>query len=179
MVGSLRLTQVILAGLLAAGSLSAQTTGPDLLQETYRDWIVRCETPKAAEDAAAPSRRCEMVQELSQAESGQRVLTLVVQAVAEGGARLTLITPFGVRLSEGVAIDMGEERLLQLGFRTCLAQGCIASAALDRDAMDRLAGGTAASVRMTIDANGQPLAVETSLAGFDAAWARLTAVLAP
>lgn len=168
---------VVLAALLTPVGAVAQTTvAPDLLQETYRDWIVRCETPKSAEGAPAATRICEMAQELSQAEPKQRILTFALQAKPDGTADLTLITPFGLRLSDGIAIDLAAERLIQIGFRTCLPQGCIVSGALDAAMIERLSAGAVATVVMAADAGGQPLALEVSLDGFAAAWARLVAL---
>lgn len=169
----LRLTLAAL--LVAASGVWAQTaeTAPDHLQESYRDWVLRCQTPQATEGGATTGRICEIAQELTQSDTNQRVLTIALQALPDETARLTLVTPFGLRLSDGVAIDVAPGRLTQLAFRTCLPQGCIASGALDIEALERLSTGEKATVQMTGD-SGQPFALEVSLNGFAAAWSRLT-----
>ena len=85
---------VAFAAAAALGPLpaTAQTggDGPDLLVETYRDWVVRCAPVAPAQgvapaaDAQPPARLCEIAQELGQADSGQRVLQLAFQADGDG-----------------------------------------------------------------------------------------------
>ena len=131
----------------------------------------------SAEGASPAEPTCEMAQELSQAVAKQRVLTFAMQVKPDGTAELTMIRPFGLRLSDGIAIDLAATRLVQSGFRTCLPQGCIATGALDAAMIDRLSAGNPATVRMAADAGGQPLALEVSLNGFAAAWTRLVELL--
>ena len=176
MVVRVHIQAVVLGVLLAAGSVAAEI-GPDQVQETYRDWIVRCETPKSPEGELLAGPICEMAQELSKSEGNQRVLTVALQASPDGSSTLTLITPFGLRLSDGIAIDVASQRLIEAGFRTCLPQGCIATVALDGAMIEQLSAGTKANVLMTADAGGQPIALEVSLNGFAAAWARLVGLL--
>lgn len=162
-----------LAGILFTTSAAAQTAGdtPDLVQETYRDWVVRCETP-LREDGTSGEQVCEMAQELTQSDGGQLVLRVALQAMADGTAALTLITPFGLRLSEGMAIEIATERVAEIGFRTCLPQGCIATGVLDAAAIAPLEAGESAELIMTADA-GNTLSLSVSLNGFSGAWTRL------
>jgi len=168
---SRRLAAAVLAGLFCAAGANAQTPdGPDRVEETYRNWIVRCETPEA-QDGTPGARVCEMAQELGQQESGQRVIRMALQA-NEAGAALSIVTPFGLRLSEGVELALGPEPLAEIPFRTCLPQGCIATAELDEVTLDQLGTGETLDVRLTADA-GQTVALSLSLDGFAGAWARL------
>lgn len=168
-------TALGLVALLAApAGLSAQG-GADRVQETYRDWTLRCGTFEASE--GVQDRLCEIAQDLTEADSGQRVLSLALRSGADGSAALTMIAPFGLRLSEGIAIDIAEDRLAQIAFRTCLPAGCIASAELDPTALTRLSAASEAQVLMTGDA-GQALSLTVSLTGFAAAWDRLGALAA-
>jgi invasion protein IalB len=170
MVGRKSIPLALVGLLLAAPLAMAQT--PDVMQETYRDWVVRCQIVPAA-DGVSPTRLCEMAQELSQPETGQRVLTVALQSGPDEQAGLTLITPFGLRLSAGVAIDIDAVRLIQIAFRTCLPQGCVATEVLDKELIDRLTAGTIATAMITSDEGGPPIAIEVSLNGFAAAWTRL------
>jgi invasion protein IalB len=159
-----------LALALAAGpGLRAQEAGvllPDTLQETYRDWVVRCEI------GADAARICDMSQDLSQTQTGQRVLSVALRRGTDGAAALTVIAPFGLRLADGVAIDVDGADLVAIPFRTCLPLGCVATTALDAAAIDSLSAGTAAEVTLVSD-NGEVLPLAVSLAGFANAWARL------
>jgi invasion protein IalB len=155
---------------IASNGLRAQETAaaalPDALQETYRDWLVRCEI------AADAARLCSMSQELTQMQSGQRVLSVALRRGADGTAALTVIAPFGLRLADGVAIAVDGAALLAIPFRTCLPVGCVATTELDATTIDSLGAGTAAEVTLVSD-GGEALPLAVSLAGFANAWARL------
>lgn len=160
---------------LGGGETMAQTASetPSSLTETYGDWVVRCVSPEAAEGQPAPARVCEMTQELQQ-QTGRRVLAASLQK-AESGARLTVIAPFGLLLSEGVKLSVGETQVAALGFTTCLPAGCVAVSDLDVTAVDTLAAGDQALVEMT-DTNTQPVKLNLSLKGFTAAWNKLASL---
>lgn len=149
---------------------------PSMVQETYRDWVVNCVTPQATEAAPAPVRVCEVRQELRQTEGNQLVLSVALQPQLDSaGASLTLVAPFGLLLSQPITIDVADTRVADVPFRTCLPQGCIATASIDQAAVDRMAAGAEAVVQMTTT-DGQVLSLQVSLAGFIGAWDRLLAL---
>ncbi|WP_322892226.1 MULTISPECIES: invasion associated locus B family protein [unclassified Yoonia] len=143
-----------LAVALTASVAIAQSAadGPYLIEETYRDWILRCDTVAGDPQTTPATQVCEMTQERSEAEAGQRVLRTSVQATDDGPV-LTLLAPF----------------------RTCLPQGCMATAQLDTATLARLDTGGMLDVDLIVDA-GQPVVLAVSLDGFHAAWARLAAL---
>lgn len=165
-----------LAVALTASTVAAQSAGggPDLIEETYRDWILRCETVAGDPQTTLHTQVCEMAQELSEAEASQRVLRTSLLATNDGPV-LTLLAPFGLRLSEGVTLSAGEQVIATLPFRTCLPHGCIATAQLDPTTLARLEAGGMIDVVLIADA-GQPVVLAVSLDGFRAAWARLAAL---
>ncbi len=156
------------AATLPASAQTADDGQPDRLNETYRDWIVQCVSQ--AQNGGA--RVCEMVQQLSQREGGQRVLTAAVRSPGNGTTQMTLIAPFGLLLSEGVSVRLGDQEVLRGTFLTCLSNGCIANLDVPADAVSALARATAATVRMT-SVQGAPFEIEVSLMGFTAALNRL------
>lgn len=163
----------LVAGLSGQPSMAqAQpaTESPSAMQETYRDWMVNCVTPEPAEGQTA-TRQCETSQELSQTEGSQRVLRVALQSAPEG-ATLTLVTPFGLLISEPVTIDIAQSSMAEVPFRTCLPAGCIATSPIDQATVEQMEAGGEATVSMT-STNGQTLSVAVSLAGFSSAWARL------
>lgn len=124
-----------------------------------------------ADDGAGSARVCEMAQELSQQETGQRVIRMAMQA-SEDGAALSLVTPFGLRLSEGVALRVEDAPIAEIPFRTCLPQGCLATAILDETVLAQFGAHETLGVILVADA-GQSVSLSISLAGFSGAWARL------
>jgi invasion protein IalB len=161
------------AGLTLTGAAKAQTASvaPSSLTETYGDWSVRCVSPAAAEGQTAPARVCEMTQALTQQGTGQRVLAMSLQSTEAGGS-VTVVAPFGLLLSAGLMMDVAQVPFLEGAFRTCLPAGCVVVSDLDQADLDLLAGGDTAKVHMRSQ-NGEDLALDVSLTGFNAAWNRL------
>lgn len=159
---------------LALPATAQDSEGPDRLNETYRDWIVQCVTQAVSQpqDGAGSGRVCEMVQQLSQRDSGQRVLTMGLRRTEDGGTTMTVIAPFGILLRDGVTIRLAEDDLFRMDFLTCMSNGCIANADLGADEVAAMERGTAATVRMST-LQGQALDLEISLMGFTAAMNRL------
>lgn len=148
----------------------AQTTGtPSALSETYGDWVVRCNTTTVSEQ---PKLICEMAQELTQRDSGQRILAISLQP-NETGAQITFIAPFGLLLAKGLHVDIGEALLLDTGFKTCLPAGCIAITDMSVGAIAALTAGDEATAVMVGYGNGQEIRITIPLTGFAAAWNRL------
>lgn len=176
------LKNVLVRAIMASAALFIQTglihaqslEEPTALSEIYQDWTVSCITPSVV-DEQKPLRVCEMVLELRHNESGQRVLTMALQQSEDVGL-MTLIAPFGLLLSEGIEVAVDGTDLLEIGFRTCLPQGCIAVIEINQNQINVLGTGKSALVTMH-DTNNQVLKIDASLLGFRAAWERLQTVL--
>lgn len=166
----------LIAGMVPGQILAQQAEGPSAVQETYRDWIVRCEMRQdIADETVSAGRVCEMRQELRQGESNQLVLAVSLQPQTDGaGANLTLVAPFGLLLSKPIAIDIAEIRLIDVPYQTCLPRGCIAATTLDVAALAQLLAVEGNKARMTMTAtDGQALTVSVSSLGLSDAWSRL------
>lgn len=163
---------VMSAGSVLPGAATAQdASGPDSLTEAYKDWSVICRKADGAE-----RRSCEMTQQLRRNEGGQRVFRIAVQPGTEdGGSTIVMVAPFGLLLSEGVRLSIGETALASGGFTTCLPMGCIARAEVDAAAIARMKAGEEMTARMQTT-TGQAVALSLSLSGFTAAWERLNAL---
>ena len=124
--------------LVLTGAAHAQSADePSSVIETYRDWTVRC-VPQGE------GRVCQLVQELAQTESGQRVLSFVIDAPAGGAETVsaTLVTPFGLKLSDGISVRVDDDQDARvLAFSTCLPIGCVAPIDLDEAALDQFRAG--------------------------------------
>lgn len=165
-----------IAGLMLAPTAFAQETQgaqPSVLTETYESWTVQCVNTTEGETT---KRSCQMSQELLQQETRQRVVLFAV-ADAEKGAKGTLVLPFGLRLSEGVRIELADAELARGAFTTCLPAGCLAELELQDASIKQLRGAEKITVVM-VASNGQTARTELSLKGFSAAYDRLQALTA-
>ena len=162
------------AALFWAAAATAQDEGPSALSETYRDWNVVCQSPQgtAADGTTVAQRVCEMTQQLTLTETGQRLIAAGIQRDAAGAGAVTLIAPFGLVLAAGLRIEVAGAEPQGMGFLTCLPDGCIARDVLTEATLEALRAGETAIIRMTA-LSGEDLAPELSLSGFTAAWNRL------
>lgn len=144
---------------------------PDQLSETYRDWVVRCDPSQSTFGSSAG---CEMSQDLRQEGTGQRVIAIGIQVIDETSEGLmTVVAPFGLRLSDGLRITKNETNLATTEFETCLPTGCIARLPLLPNILTAFQQGSSANVTMTSNFDGDDVSISISLIGFTAAWERL------
>lgn len=173
------LTAAIAAAGLMAGAALAQTdspTGtPDSLRENFNDWLVNCESTPADAATNPGQRICELVQQLDDQGSGQRVLAFSLRINDAGDPIAVLVAPFGLRLSEGLRVQIGEELLGHFAFDTCLPSGCLAIAPMEPGLITAMQNGTDARVTM-VSRQGEAVGVPISLIGFTAGLARLRAL---
>lgn len=164
------LSGLVLA-LCGAGAAFAQAGlpgGASSLSETHGAWTVMCAT-------AAEGARCTISHGQSSAETGQRLLAIELAAASGGGeATGVLALPFGLRLDEGVALQVDDQpALMALRFSTCLPVGCLVPLSLDAAAVTALRQGSELSVSAVAHDNGQPIGLSISLAGFSSGLDRL------
>lgn len=167
------LSVLSLAALL--GQASAQVTEPDSLREMFRDWAVNCETIPADPPSGPGTRICEMVQQVDHQETGQRVLAFSVRLNEAGQPVAVVIAPFGLRLSEGLRVRIGDAEVAQMPFETCLPEGCLVVAPLDQSVITAMQGATEGAV-VLLSRTGEAVAVPMSFLGFTAALERLRAL---
>lgn len=154
------------------GPVTAQDTaptGPSSVTEIYKDWVVRCNAVVRGEKTV---QACAMVQTLRNKSSSKRVLMTSLTS-GKDGAVIRFVTPFDLRLSQGLKVKVADELVLEAGFNTCLPAGCIVLGNLPQKSIDTLAAGAAANVVMVANRTGQALELAVSLDGFTAAWNRL------
>lgn len=158
----------------ASAQESAETQGPTTLSETYDAWTVQCANALENEQTR---RICQMSQELLQQETRQRVLLVAITKQGDESARGTLVMPFGLLLSEGIRMELGENELIRGSYRTCLPAGCVVELTLPDAVIAELQNGEEASLVMTAN-SGQQVRTNVSLKGFTAAYSRLMALAA-
>ncbi len=187
MTQSIRAGGITLAGVAAlflagAGPVWSQAdaagSGPDSLREGFRDWSVNCAARPVAADGTGGGRVCEMIQQIDHQDSGQRVLTFSLRLNDAGETVAVLIAPFGLRLVEGLRLQVGEEILAQMPFETCLPEGCVVVASMTPAMINAMQTGLEGGIIM-INRRGEPTGVPISLMGFSAGLERLRALSAP
>lgn len=166
------MARIVLALVLWAGLFSAaqaqDASQPDELVETYRDWTVRCVTPSRE----GATRQCIMVAQ-AMAEDGQRVVYSVgLRRLDDGATVMTVTTPLGVRLADGVVISVEDIALPAAPFVRCLPRGCIANLRVSEENLDLFRAGANLTVRTVIGPE-RSIARDISLLGFSAAFTRL------
>ena len=82
----------VLVGVALAWTPAAQAQqagpAPSSLSVTYQDWTVRCATVEGQ-----PGQVCEMVQELTQADTGRRVLSVLIRRASGADGDETGLDP--------------------------------------------------------------------------------------
>lgn len=146
--------------------------GASSISEAHGDWTLVC----GAQDETAT---CVTTQNLSNNQTGQRVLAVELEALEDGGLEGTLVLPFGLLLSDGVrmqidAVTVGD----QLSFAVCYEYGCIVDLSLDAAGIDLLRRGTTLRFLGTVADSGESVALSVPLAGISSALARGAALIA-
>lgn len=127
-------------------------TGPAHAQSA---WVKRCE-----------GAQCEIVQILMDQQSNSRVMEVAIGFPSgKTEARLVLILPLGVDLSQPFSLSIDEGTPLGFKVRYCLVDGCYAFLTLPPDVIAMMKKGSMAALSFrTYD--GSPAKLPVSLAGF-------------
>ena len=155
------------AGLMLQGAAVAQQQGPDTLSETYSSWTVRCQS------AGDAGRQCTMTQVLQRQEGGERLLLVEFAVGDEDQTVMALLTPFGLRVTDGATLQTDEDEPRQIDFFTCLPNGCIVRQTLGEPELAALRRGNMLTTRFVVAQGGEPFELQVSLEGFSAAYRRL------
>lgn len=167
-----RLTLLVGLALFPVVQAQAQSdTTPDALRESFRDWVVQCQKIEG------DGRACEMVQQVTHGETQQRVMLISFRLDTESRLVGVIVTPFGLRLSEGVQFKVGDAVIAQYGFDTCLAEGCLVVAAFGEKEIAAMRGGIDGEISM-VARSGDAVGLPVSFLGFSAALGRLQELFA-
>ncbi|MCP1845987.1 invasion protein IalB [Bradyrhizobium sp. USDA 4538] len=176
---SVLLLAALFAGILFIGAspsnqiLAQETTSqPTTIMETYDAWAFRC-------DARNADRQCQISAELFQDATNQKVLSILLRPAAKAGSLAGTITAaFGIKLSEGVTLKVGNKDFRKIELLTCLPNGCLATTEFNADEVKVLGTQQKVVVRMVTYDGGNPVDFELSMKGFGAALARLAKLAA-
>lgn len=150
-----------------ADAPSALPNGATSLNETYQDWVVLC----ARTDKG---RACVMTQQQRKNDTNQLVLAAEFTQVAGDQLRGTLVLPFGLKLADGVTLQIDDGAVSgPIPFATCLPQGCIVPISFDAGIVTALRSGATVKLVAKAHDGGQSVQLGISLKGFAAAHDRV------
>lgn len=144
------------------------------LRETHGDWTVACALTAPSDGKKV--RICAFAQEQFTKDTHQRALAIELRP-DNGGAKGTLVLPFGLSLDKGVSYQIDEAASgSPQRFRTCYPQGCLVDLAFDAKATTSLRTAKTLKIKVTAE-GGQDVSFSVSLNGFDGAYDRALALL--
>jgi len=139
----------------------------DITITEHGDWELRCETPE----------NCFMYQLTRDAELNP-VAEVSIVALPDGGqaaAGVTIVTPLGTLLSEGVLLQVDSGRAVKYDFGWCTRAGCFARFGLTAQELDNMRRGNTARIRIVaVSSPERPVLLDVSLTGFTAAFNDMT-----
>ena len=152
------------------GKTAALPGGASSVQESYDDWTVSCRVSDAR-------KSCMILQALGRS-SGKTVLSLELIPLSETQAEGILLSPFGLKLSDGVKLSVdGKPFAKPLPFMTCVEAGCIVPVALEADQLGQLKSGKELLVSATNASSGAAVELKLSLSGLKTAFDRARTLL--
>ena len=168
-----RFQHVLLFGwclLITSGSAVAQAKKADgdqlpvnkRWQQTVGDWVVNCA------EGSNGRRSCAMSQTLSNSKTRQMLASWAIARDGNGKTSATVTVPMGVLVSVGLRAGVDEKSAFDVPYRTCIAQGCVATFDVNNQLIAQLGKAEKFSF-VTRTVQEQPLTVEFSLRGFSRA----------
>ena len=124
------------------------------------DWRIECNVQLVNQNV------CALTQTLVSAETGKRVLDLVLRRVGKHRKlALTVVTPLGVFLAAGIAAKVDDGKQFSLVWQRCTGQGCQAMVAVDAGLEKALKAGDHLLVGFKTKATAEATTVSASLKG--------------
>lgn len=144
---------------IAANKDKPSTTTPGM-QIADTGWNKRCE--------AKDKKKCEIFQQLVEANSKSRVAEFAISPETAKGASGVIVLPLGILLEKGVGMQIDNGKIYRFNVRYCTAAGCFAYVNLEKTLMTSMkSGGTAKFIFLA--GNGQNVNLLLSLKGFNKA----------
>ena len=135
----------------------------DIVVTEHGDWELRCEG----------ENNCFMYQ-LTRDQDLNPVAEISIVTLPEGGqatAGVTVVTPLGTLLTEGLLLQVDSGRATQYEFGWCTRAGCFARFGLTATELDNMKRGNTARLRIVaVSAADRPVLLNVSLTGFTAAY---------
>lgn len=140
------------------------------VSEAFDDWVVNC---RVASVESGKIKTCDMMQELKDKNSAQRIILLSFAADAKGAVKLSIFSPLGVKISDGLTVNADDVDLVKGDISSCLPSGCLSVIAMKHDILEKLVASGKVSVMMTSFSDNQRTRIDVSTRGLAAAHYRL------
>jgi invasion protein IalB len=145
----------------------AAAEDPVEVRATYSDWDVRC---------ARGTDNCFMYQLASDEQNNPvaEFSIIRIENETEAKAGVTVLTPLGTLLTNGLVIQIDDGEARRFPFSWCDQAGCFGRLALNQQSINAMKAGALGKITVfSIVAPDQPITLELSLAGFTVAYESL------
>lgn len=169
------LRRACLAGIIVPGMTPPSAADPQpqpQIVERIDDWLVGC-LP-----AEAGRTRCELFQQMTLRDTGQRLFRLSFRLQDSGAVESLAIAPFGLQLRAGITFTVDEGMSFAGDFVTCFADGCLSRFVVPADILAALEHGKTLTAAMAVY-EGETFRVPFALAGLSDGLARLKDLAQP
>ncbi|RWA99066.1 MAG: invasion associated locus B family protein [Mesorhizobium sp.] len=134
-------------------------------------WAVNCSSGSATTEL-----QCQVSQNLTEAKTGQRVLTVTVRRDnGNGSLAMLLALPHGLFLPSGASFQIDQGQKTTIAIQTSDQNGAYAATPLSADLIKAMNSGTNLNIGME-SVTRKPVTIPVSLAGFTAAVAKLESI---
>lgn len=134
-------------------------------------WAVNC-----ASGSATSELQCQVSQNLTEAKTGQRVLTVTVRRDnANGSLAMLLALPHGLFLPSGASYQIDQGQKTVIAIQTSDQNGAYAATPLSPELIKAMKSGTNLNIGME-SVTRKPVTIPVSLAGFTTAIAKLESI---
>ncbi len=134
-------------------------------------WAVNCSSGSATGEL-----QCQVSQNLTEAKTGQRVLTVTVRRDSSNGSLAMLLAlPHGLFLPSGASYQVDQGQKVVIAIQTSDQNGAYAATPLSPELAKAMKSGTNLNIGME-SVTRKPVTIPVSLAGFTAAVAKLETI---
>ncbi|WP_246677488.1 invasion associated locus B family protein [Mesorhizobium sp. B2-3-12] len=134
-------------------------------------WAVNCSSGSASTEL-----QCQVSQNLTEAKTGQRVLTVTVRRDnANGSLAMLLALPHGLFLPSGASYQIDQGQKTTIAIQTSDQNGAYAATPLAPELIKAMKAGTNLNIGME-SVTRKPVTIPVSLAGFTAALTKLESI---
>lgn len=161
--------------LATAGPTLAEDAKPAEAKEAKpadaNPWAINCSSGSSTAEL-----QCQVSQNLTEAKTGQRVLTVTVRRdKGNGSLAMLLALPHGLFLPSGASYQIDQGQKTTVAIQTSDQNGAYAAAPLSPDLIKAMKSGTNLNIGME-SVTRKPVTIPVSLAGFTAAIDKLEAI---